>query len=142
MMGKSPERHRKDLPRKLNKSTLAIWLVAGLAFSIVIGVTAGSMGFGSMYPRLNLIAGPFVCPGKQMVYSRQVSEIGTASYYTAAWYCVDERAGKKTAVASNAVFFWAGIFYGLAFFLAVLLITYSYWNSSIGPAKNGGPRLW
>jgi hypothetical protein len=128
--------------QRLKKTTLAIGLVVGLAFSIFMGVTAGSMGFGSMYPGLNSIAGPFVCPGKQMVHSRQVSQIGSTRYYTATWYCVDERLGKERAVESNAVFFYAGIFYGLAFFIALLLISYVYWNSSIGPAKNGGPRLW
>lgn len=127
---------------KVRKSTLVIGLGIGLAFSILIGVTAGAMGFGSIYPQLNLIAKPFACPGKQMSYSQQVSEIGTATYYTAKWFCVDERSGVKTEVEPNTVFLYAGVFYGLVFFALLFVITYFYWNSSIGPAKNGGPRLW
>jgi hypothetical protein len=126
---------------KIKTATLIISLIVGLAFSIAMGVTAGAMGLGSIYPQLNLIAKPLVCPGTEMSYSRRVSEIGTATYYTAEWFCVDQT-GARTELEPNVVFLYAGIFYGLVFFVLLAAITYLYWNSSIGPAKNGGPRLW
>jgi hypothetical protein len=92
------KRHKPkiDKPiRKLKRSTLLIGLAVGLAFSIIMGVTAGAIGLGSIYPQLNRIAEPLVCPGTTMSYSRRVSEIGTATYYTAEWFCVDERTGAR-----------------------------------------------
>ena len=141
-MSRKRRPHHKGPAGKIKRSTLAIGLAIGLAFSMIIGVTGGAMGFGSLYPQVNLIVGPFVCPGERMSYSQQVSKIGTATYYTANWQCVDERSAEKTEINSNTVFLIAGSIYGVIFFAFLLLITYFYWNSSIGPAKNGGPKLW
>ena len=141
-MGRKHKQPRHEPVRKLKRSTLAIGLVVGFAFSIIIGVTGGAMGFGSLYPQLNLITKPFVCPGGQMSYSQQVADVGTARYYTAQWFCQDAASGEKREINSNTIFFIAGLFYGTAFFAVLLLITYMYWNSSIGPARNGGPSLW
>jgi hypothetical protein len=77
-----------------------------------------------------------------MSYTQNVSEIGSATYWSATWFCVDERSGAKQELDSNTVFLVAGPFYGLAFFVVLLIIVYLYWNSSIGPAKNDGLRLW
>jgi hypothetical protein len=128
--------------RTVKRSSLAIGLAVGFAFSMIMGVTAGAMGLGSLYPQLNLIIGPLVCPGKQMTYSQQVSDVGPARYYTAKWVCLDEPSGERSELDQNTVFLLAGLFYGLPLFLILLLITYFYWNSSIGPAKNDGLRLW
>jgi hypothetical protein len=128
--------------RTIKKTTLVISLLVGLTFSLVMGFTGGAMGIGSLYPQMNLIAKPFVCSGGQMSYSQQASRIGTATYWTAKWYCVDEQSGAKTEIDPDAIFLYAGAVYGFVFFAFLLLITYFYWNSSIGPAKNGGPRLW
>ena len=112
------------------------------AFSIVLGITAGAMGLGSIYPQLNSIAQPIACPGQAMSHSQQISEIGTATYYTAKWYCVDEKTGERSELSSNTVALIAGPFYGVVIFAILLVIVYLYWNSSVGPAKNGGPQLW
>jgi len=128
--------------KKVKTSSLIIWLMVGLIFSIIMGITGGAMGFGSRYPQLNLIAKPFVCPGQQMSYTQDVSEVGSATYWTANWFCVDEVSGVKTELDQNTVFLIAGPFYGLIFFVVLLGIVYLYWNSSIGPAKNDGLRLW
>jgi hypothetical protein len=127
--------------RKVKTSSLILWLVVGLIFSILIGVTGGAMGLGSRFPRLNLIVGPFLCPGAQMSYTQNVSEIGTATYWTADWVCVDEQGGTRE-LDPDTVFYSAGPIYGLAFFVLLLVIVYIYWNSSIGPARNDGLRLW
>lgn len=128
--------------KKVKTSSLVIWLMVGLIFSIIMGITGGAMGFGSRYPQLNLIAKPFVCPGQQMSYTQDVSEVGSATYWTANWFCVDEESGNKTELDQNMVFLIAGPFYGLIFFVVLLVIVQLYWNSSIGPAKNDGLRLW
>ena len=128
--------------KKVKTSSLITWLIVGFSFSIVIGIIAGSRGFGSMFPQLNLIASPFVCPNGQMSYTQNVSEVGSATYWSANWFCVDEQSGAKQELNPNTVFLVAGPFYGLAFFIVLLLIVYLYWNSSIGPAQNDGPRLW
>ena len=128
--------------KKVKTSSLVLWLLVGLIFSMIIGVTGGAMGFGSRYPQLNLIAKPFVCPGQQMSYTQNVTQIGSATYWSADWFCVDEGTGVKTELDQNTVFLITGPFYGLIFFVVLLVILQLYWNSSIGPAKNDGLRLW
>jgi hypothetical protein len=128
--------------KKVKTSTLIIGIAVILIFSIFIGVTGGAMGLGSLFPQLNLVARPFACPNQQMSYTQYVSEIGTDTYWTASWFCVDEQSGVKTELDSNTVFLCAGSFYGLVLFVILLIVTYFYWNSSIGPAKNDGLHLW
>jgi hypothetical protein len=128
--------------RKVKTRSLILWLVVGLVFSILIGVTGGAMGLGSRFPQLNLVVGPFLCPGAQMSYTQNVSEIGTATYWTADWACVDEGSGANRNLDRDTVFYSAGPIYGLVFFAVLLIIVYVYWNSSIGPAKNDGLHLW
>lgn len=128
--------------KKVKTSSLITWLIVGFSFSIVMGITAGSRGFGSMFPQLNLIASPFVCPNGQMSYTQNVSEVGSATYWSANWFCVDEQSGAKQELNPNTIFLVAGPFFGLAFFVVLLIIVYLYWNSSIGPAQNDGLRLW
>lgn len=128
--------------RKVKTSSLILWLVVGLVFSILMGVTGGAMGLGSRFPQLNLVVGPFLCPGQQMSYTQNVSEIGTATYWTAEWACLDEGSSATKELDPDMVFYSAGPIYGLVFFALLLVIVYIYWNSSIGPAKNDGLRLW
>ena len=128
--------------RKVKTSSLVTWLIVGFIFSMIIGITGGAMGFGSRFPQLNLIADPFVCPNGSMSYKQNASEIGSATYWTATWFCVDEQSGVQTELDPNSVFLSAGPFFGLVFFVLLLIIVYLYWNSSIGPAKNDGLRLW
>jgi hypothetical protein len=71
-----------------------------------------------------------------------VSDIGTATYWAADWVCVDEDAGGTTELDRDTVFYSAGTVFGLVFFIFLLVIVYIYWNSSIGPLKNDGLRLW
>src|SRR5687767_7803948 len=138
-MAKKRKPPRGESRTTVKKSTLAIALLVGLAFSMMIGVIAGARGFGSIYPQLNLIAKPFVCAGGEMSYSRNVSSIGSATYYSAEWYC--DLAGERNEIDPTSLFVSAGLIYGLAFFALLLGIAYLYWNSKIGPAKNGGPDL-
>lgn len=128
--------------RKLKRGTLITGIIVELLFSIIMGFTAGARGLGSLYPQLNLVAKPFVCPGSPMSYTQHVSEIGSATYWSATWFCGDEASGPKTELDPNTVFLYASPLYSLVFFGLFLTITYVYWNSSVGPAKNDGLQLW
>lgn len=128
--------------RKVKRSTLILGVIVELVFSIFMGVTAGARGFGSLYPQLNLVSKPFVCPNGSMSYTQHVSEIGSDTYWSATWFCEDERSAAKTELAPGTVFLYASPFYSVVFFALLLAITYVYWNSSIGPAKNDGLQLW
>lgn len=128
--------------RKVKRSTLVLGIIVALVFSIFMGYTAGTRGFGSLYPQLNLVAGPFLCPGNSMSYDQHVSEIGSDTYWSATWFCTDKDSGAKTELDSNTVFLYASPLYGVLFFAILATMTYAYWNSSIGPAKNDGLELW
>jgi hypothetical protein len=128
--------------RKVKRSSLIIGILAALIVSIFFGITGGAMGFGSRYPQLNLAAAPFLCAGRQMTYEQHVSEIGTATYWTATWFCEDAASGVKTELDSDTVFLYASPLYSLTIFVLLIVIVYVYWNSSVGPAKNGGLHLW
>ncbi len=133
---------REQSVSTLKRSTFAIGAAVIFTFCMIIGITGGAMGFGSLYPPLNYIAKPFVCPGKNMSYSRHRTSVGSDTYYTAEWFCTDHETGEQTEISSNLIFLVSGPFYGLIFFLISIIIVIRYWNSDVGPTKNGGPKLW
>ena len=130
----------KTLERTVKRSTLAIGLIVVLAFSLMIGFTGVAMGLGSLFPSLNMVAKPFVCAGGEMSYEQQSSRVGSATYHTARWYC--QQPYSKAEIDTNAIFFYSGLLYGILIFAMLLGVIYIYWNSSIGPAKNDGLRLY
>jgi hypothetical protein len=107
-----------------------------------MGITAGARGLGSFFPQLNIVAKPFVCPDGTMTYAQHVSEVGTATEWSAKWFCVDERSGARTELDHDSVVLYASPLYILVFLAAFLGITWLYWYSSVGPAKNNGLELW
>ena len=128
--------------KKVKTSHLIIGISVELIFSIFLGYTAGAVGFGSLYPQLNLVTKPFLCQDNQMSYEQNVTEIGPDTYWSARWFCVDSESNAKTEVESETVFLYATPFYSLVIFVILIIITYAYWNSSVGPAKNDGLYLW
>ena len=117
---------------KIKTSTI-IWLVLGFIWSWFMGITAVSMGFGSLFPDMNRIAKPFVCPGGQMVNSSELYQVSPVEEVTTlTWYCVDAQSGAKTELDPFVINFYAGSFYGLLIVVALLIIVYFYrrWNSS------------
>ena len=143
-MTKQDRRKTLNTPkiRKLKTSTLLIGILVELIFSIFLGATAGARGLGSLYPQLNLVAKPFVCPNSPMSYTQTVTELGSDTYYSARWSCGNEGSGQKAELDPATIFLYATPFYSLVFFAGFLLLTYIYWNSSVGPAQNDGLRLW
>lgn len=127
--------------KKIKTSSLIIGIVIELLFAIFIGFTTGP-SFGSHYPQLNLVAKPFVCPNGHMTYTNQNVQRYDETYWAATWFCADKQSGIKTELDSNSVFRYASPLY-ISLWLAIFFIlTYVYWYSSTGPAKNNGIHLW
>jgi hypothetical protein len=111
---------------KIKTSTI-IWLVVGFLWSIFMGVTAISMGFGALFPSLNLIAGPLICPQGQMVLEENVSRPFPGTTYTILhWYCVNAQSGTKTELNPFTINLYAGPVYGVLLFVIGLGIWYFY----------------
>lgn len=96
------------------------WIVIFLSFiwCLFMGVTAISIGFGAIFPSMNLIAKPFVCPRGEM-------QLETQDYYpspvetvtTLTWYCVDKTTGEKVELGLFPMSLYAGLIYGFLLFL-------------------------
>ena len=127
--------------KKVKTSSLIIGLIVELLIAIFMGFTTGP-SLGSHYPQLNLVAKPFVCPNGQMSYTINRFNGMTKPIGTPTCYCEEEGSNAKTELDSNIVFHYASPLYIVLYFAAFLIFTYVYWNSSIGPAKNDGLRLW
>jgi hypothetical protein len=116
---------------KLTSRTF-IWLVMGFFWSIFMGVTAISIGFGALYPPLNYIAKPLACPNGQLSFQQFVSNpIPGTTQTTAGWTCTDSKTGSQTSIDAIKMGVYAGPFYGLLLFLVVCLIWYvnAVWGS-------------
>ena len=110
---------------KINTRTI-IWLLVFIWF-IFMGVTAVSYGLGALYPPLNKIAQPFVCPNGQMsVEKNTFNPIPGITITQIYWYCVDSKSGAKTKIVDTSIHLYAGVFYGLLMFVAALIIWYFY----------------
>ncbi len=96
-------------------------LIALFIWSIFMGVTAISMGIGALFPAINYIAKPLICPAGQFSYDRNVSNpYPGATYVTAVWTCTDPRSGSQTQFNAFSIGLYTGPFYGLLLFLLVL----------------------
>jgi hypothetical protein len=122
---------------KINTSTI-IWLILGFIWSWFMGITAVSLGLGSVFPAINMVAKLFVCPGGQMVNNAQNYQVSPVENVTTlTWYCVDNHSGAKTELNSFIVNVYAGSIYGLLIIVSVLIIVYFYrrWGSSTETEK-------
>lgn len=109
------------------KTNTITWLIVGFIWCIFMGVTAVSIGFGAMFPTLNLVAKPFICPTGQMNYQQVASNPLPGTTYTqVGWYCVDERSEQTTKLEIFPMSLYAGVIYGLLMFMAALIIWYLY----------------
>ncbi|TMC48532.1 MAG: SHOCT domain-containing protein [Chloroflexi bacterium] len=88
-------------------------------FCLFLGVTVVSIGLGALFPPLNLVAKPFVCPSGQMTYEEIVSRPLPGTTYTLIyWFCTDNQTGAKTQLEPFPKDLYAGIVYGLLLFVA------------------------
>ena len=103
---------------KLNTSTV-IWTFIWCLF---MGITAGSIGLGAVFPSLNLIAKPFICPdGEMQLVTKEYRPSPIQTVTTLTWYCVDPAYESKTELGIFPMVLYAGTIYGLAFFLVVFI---------------------
>jgi hypothetical protein len=110
---------------KINNRAI-VWLLVFIWF-IFMGVTAVSYGVGALYPPLNKVAQPFVCPNGQMSVEELTSNpIPGTTITQIYWYCVDRRSGAKTPIVDGPIHLYAGVFYGLLMFVAALALWYLY----------------
>ena len=103
---------------KFKTSTL-IWTFLWCWF---MGVTAISIGFGALFPSMNLVAKPFVCPSGKMDLTKEVyNPYPGNTITTLTWYCVDEASGAKTELGIFPMSLYAGTIYGWLFFGLVVI---------------------
>ena len=106
-------------------------------FCLFMGVTVVSVGLGALFPPLNLVAKPFVCPSGQMTYEEIVSRPLPGTTYTLIyWFCTDNQTGAKTQLEPFPKDLYAGIVYGLLIFVAGWISYRLYTaNNALEPAK-------
>ncbi len=112
--------------------TTIMWIIGGFFWSIFMGVTGISIGFGALYPPLNYIAKPLACPNGQLSYVQNVSNpLPGTTYTTAGWTCTDSKTGSQTPIDAIRMSVYAGPFYGLLLFLVIFLVWYTNarWSS-------------
>lgn len=119
---------------KINRNTI----LSVLAGCIFMGITGISIGLGAVYPHLNLIAKPLVCPRGEMSPETHVyrpTPVETVT--TVTWYCVDAQIGERAKLAALPMSLFAGTIYGLLLFIVVFagMFVYSKRQSS-APAEN------
>jgi hypothetical protein len=103
---------------KLNGSAL-FWTFIWCWF---MGITAISIGFGAVFPSMNRIAKPFICPGGRMELETQTYRPYPGNTITTlTWYCVDESTGAKTELGIFPMSLYAGTIYGWLLFGLIAL---------------------
>jgi hypothetical protein len=108
---------------KFNRVAL-FWI---FVWSIFMGITAISIGFGALFPSMNRIAKPLVCPRGEMELETQVYRPYPGSTITTmTWYCADHETGERTELGIFPMSLYAGVFYGLLLFAVIVLGWYLY----------------
>ena len=98
------------------------WIVLSLVFiwCLFMGVTAISIGFGAVFPSMNLIAKPFVCPrGEMQLETQEYNPSPVETVTTLTWYCVDNTTGEKVELGLFPMSLYAGLIYGFLLFLVI-----------------------
>jgi hypothetical protein len=112
---------KESADMKISAGTIA-WLIMGFIWSIFMGITAVSIGLGALYPPLNLVAKPFVCPIGQMTYQESESNpLPGTTYTTIGWYCVDNHSETTKPLDIFQIGVAAGTIYGLVIAVLVLI---------------------
>jgi len=112
-------------------------LLMTFVFCIFMGITAISIGFGALFPSINLIAKPFVCPGGEMDVVQQVYRPypGT-TITTLTWYCTNAASGERKEMSILLMSLIAGTIYGLLLF-AVVYVGMAFLGTRRGSAGAG-----
>jgi len=118
-------------------------LILVFVWSIFMGVTAVSIGFGALFPSMNRIAKPFVCADGELgvdetvlhPYPGRVSKI-------VRWTCVDRASGVAKPLSPFLLALYAGPFYGLLIFAVVAVPWYRMMQRKAAQASASGSRTW
>src|SRR5689334_21718963 len=87
-------------------------------WSLFMRVTAISIGFGAVFPSMNKIAKPFVCPrGEMEVETQGYNPSPGTTVTTLTWYCVDAASGEKNELGIFPMALYAGLIYGFFLFI-------------------------
>ena len=103
------------------------WMGISLLFiwCLFMGVTAISIGFGAVFPSMNRIAKPFICPrGEMQLVTQDYHPSPVETVTTLTWYCVDNATGEKVELGLFPMSLYAGLIYG---FLLFLVVVGGYW---------------
>jgi hypothetical protein len=85
-----------------------------------MGITAISIGFGAVFPSMNLIAKPFICPNGAMTLDKQgYNPYPGKVVTTITWYCVDKVSGAQKELGIFPMSLYAGTIYGVLLFIVV-----------------------
>ena len=98
------------------------WIILSLLFiwCLFMGVTAISIGFGAVFPSVNRIAKPFVCPrGEMQLATQEYNPSPVETVTTLTWYCVDNTTGEKVELGLFPMSLYAGLIYGFLLFLVI-----------------------
>jgi len=124
------------------KTSTVMWLGVGLIWCLFMGVTAISIGLGSLFPSMNRIASPFVCPNGHMELTTQDYRVSpTESGSILNWYCVDQETGARTELGIFPMSLYAGVIYGFLLFVVIVVGGYLYtrWNAT---PKSAQAQKW
>lgn len=90
---------------------------------LFMGVITISIGLGAVFPAMNRIAKPFVCPTGIMDLDKQVYRPYPGNTITTiTWYCMDEKSGVKEELGIFPMSLYSGTIYGLLLFVVVYVI--------------------
>jgi len=96
-----------------------------LIWSLFMGVTAISIGFGAAFPALNQLAQPVVCPNGTMRVDEQTYRPSPGTTVTTMdWMCVDKKTGEAQPINEMSMFLFNGLIYGFVLFGVIVL---GYW---------------
>jgi hypothetical protein len=112
-----------------NKKEMLSGLMEGFLWSIFMGIVGVSIGLGALYPPINYVAKPFVCPDGQMTFEKNVDSLTpNQTFYSADWYCIQDEStsGSNPEGRPISPFVYAGVFYGLLCFPLFLLGRYYF----------------
>lgn len=100
--------------KQISLSLLFVWC-------IFMGITGISIGLGAVFPSVNRIARPFVCPrGEMQLETQEYNPSPVQTVTTLTWYCVDGVTGERVELELFPMSLYAGTIYGFLLFLVIL----------------------
>lgn len=116
----------------MNIKRILTVLVITVAISCFCGFMTSVAG-GAIFPPINQIASPFVCPGGNMQADQKTySQLPGQTVTTVTWYCVDGKSGTRNEIPMLEIGLFAIPLYAMILFIPVLVIAV-LWAVLIAP---------